>query len=335
MIVADAKAKIDAAYKDAGVPANDRLSGPDSAIIEKEKPTKAEAQPTIELKTVWVVANPIIEENHLDPFSAISAVVTQDQVRDQNAVDLAAALRRTPGVQISRFNPVGSFGGNEGGGVYIRGMGASRPGSEIKTYVDGIPFYMGVWNHPLLDLLPVNGMQSITVYKSPQPQINGNNFASINLQTKRATEEGVHGNARISAGSFGTVIEQVDLVGRHGDLDYTLAQSSAKSNGHRPNANGELNNVMGRVGLRLNENWTAGASFLYVNNKASDPGDNRVVAPPVAPQYNTQAGMVTASVSHAHEDRRGEFRLYSNSGEGNWFNQPAPDGDTLTNLNIA
>lgn len=31
-------------------------------------------------------------------------------------------------------NPVGSFSGNERGGVYIRGMGASRPRSEIKTY---------------------------------------------------------------------------------------------------------------------------------------------------------------------------------------------------------
>ena len=44
-------------------------------------------------------------------------------------------------------------GGDEGGAVYVRGLGASRPGSEIKTYVDGIPFYMGVWNHALLDLL--------------------------------------------------------------------------------------------------------------------------------------------------------------------------------------
>jgi len=57
---------------------------------------------------------------------------------------------------------------------------------------------MPVWNHPLLDMLPVNGMKSITVHKSPQLQINGNNFASVNLETKNATEEGVVGNASIS-----------------------------------------------------------------------------------------------------------------------------------------
>ena len=39
-----------------------------------------------------------------------------------NAADLGTALRRTPGVNISRYNPIGSFGGAEGGGIFIRGM---------------------------------------------------------------------------------------------------------------------------------------------------------------------------------------------------------------------
>lgn len=290
---------------------------------------------TATLPAVVVTARPVIEEIRVDAFSSTSAVVTENQLRDQNAVDVASALRRTPGVQISRYNPVGAFGGDQGGAVFIRGMGVSRPGSEIKTYIDDVPFYMGVWNHPLLDLLPVNAMQSITVYKSPQPQVNGNNFASINLQTKRATEEGVHGDASLSAGSFGTMIEQANLVGRHGDFDYTLAQGHAESNGHRANADGELNNVMGRVGWRLNDNWTAGASFLYVDNKARDPGDNRVAAPAVAPQYSTRAGMVTASAAHAHGDWRGRVLLYSNSGKGNWLNQPGLDGDTLSNFRMS
>jgi iron complex outermembrane receptor protein len=207
-----------------------------------------------ELPALRVTAPPIVEDNRVDAFSSVRTVVGEDQVRDQNAVDLASALRRTPGVQISRFNAVGAFGGDEGGAVLIRGLGASRPGSEIKTYVDGVPFYMGVWNHPLLDLLPLNGMQSITVYKSPQPQISGNNFAFIDLTTKRATEDGVHGSGRISGGSFGTLIEQVDLVGRSGDVDYMLAQGYARSHGHRATADGELMNVMGRIGLRLTEN---------------------------------------------------------------------------------
>lgn len=287
------------------------------------------------LAPVVVTARPVVEDVSVDAFSTGSALVTQDQLRDQNAVDLASALRRTPGVQISRYNPVGAFGGDQGGAVFIRGMGVSRPGSEIKTYIDGVPFYMGLWSHPLLDLLPVNGMQSITVYKSPQLHVNGNNFASVNLETRRASEDGVHGDVRLSGGSFGTFTEQFNLLGRQGDLDWSLSQGHAQSNGHRANADGELNNLMGRIGYRLNANWSIGASFLYVDNKAKDPGDNRIAAPTVAPEYNTEAGMITTSINHVHGDWRGELKLYANKARGDWLNQPAPDGDSINRSSMS
>ena len=88
------------------------------------------------LPNVIVTAKPDIAEVEIDKFSAVSAVITDATIRDLHAADLASALRNTPGTQISRYNPVGSYGGAEGGSVFIRGMGLSRPGSEIKTYID-------------------------------------------------------------------------------------------------------------------------------------------------------------------------------------------------------
>ena len=298
------------------------------------------AEESIEvLETLQVVARPIIEENQLDTFSSMSSVVTEDQLRDQNAVDLASALRRTPGVQIPRFNPVGSFGGSEGGGVIIRGMGASRPGSEIKTYIDDIPFYMPIWGHPLLDILPINGMESITVYKSPQPQVNGNNFASVNLSTKKATEDGVKGNFKVSGGMFGTASEQLDVTGKFGDVDFTLAQGFARSNGHRDNADGQLNNVMGRIGWQFDKNWSLGAQFLYTNNEASDPGDNRLPQPTVAPDYNTEAALFSVTLAHDYEKVRGDIKFYTTLGSGDFLNQsqanPWDPVDTLSSFNTA
>ena len=265
------------------------------------------------LPTVEVVSRPIIEEVAIDEFAGVTAVITDEQIRDQNAADIASALRRTPGVQISRYNPIGSFGGNQGGAVFIRGMGLSRPGSEIKTYIDGVPFYMPVWNHPLLDMLPINGMKSITVHKSPQLQINGNNFASVNLETKDATEEGIVGNARVSAGSFNTVMEQFDIAGKSDDLTYSFAQGYAKSDGHRTNADGELSNGMGKIGLRLNQNWSIGASVLAVSTKAGDPGDSPA-------RYEISANTASAFVNHKHENWSGEFRIYRNAGTTKWLN---------------
>ncbi|WP_300671934.1 Plug domain-containing protein [Desulfoluna sp.] len=119
------------------------------------------------LDDVKVTASPVIDGNITDAYGARKTRVTEDQVSDLNAQDLETALRRTPGVNISRYNPIGSFGGAEGGGVFIRGMGSSRPGSEIKTLFDGIPMYLSVWNHPFLDTIPVDSARTIEVYKSP------------------------------------------------------------------------------------------------------------------------------------------------------------------------
>jgi iron complex outermembrane receptor protein len=62
---------------------------------------------------VVVVAKPIVEEVRLDDRSSISSVVGEDQLRDLNAADLASALRRTPGVSISRYNAIGAYGGDQ------------------------------------------------------------------------------------------------------------------------------------------------------------------------------------------------------------------------------
>ncbi len=305
-----------------------------SAALFNTSITFADDNAEIELDTLEVVSNPVIEENQLDEFSSLSAVVTEEQLRDQNAVDLAAALKRTPGVQISRFNPVGSFGGAEGGAVFIRGMGVSRPGSEIQTYVDGAPLYMGIWGHPLLDLLPVNGMDSITVYKSPQPHISGNNFASIDLTTKRALEEGLTGNFKISGGFWGTVSEQADIMGKYGDVEFMLAQGYARSDGHRANSAGELKNVMGHIGWQLHDNWNLGLNFLYTNNTADDPGDSRLPAPAIAPEYTTEAGLVSVKLTHEYEQFRGDLQVYTNLGSGDLLNQAGLAGDTLTDFQM-
>jgi iron complex outermembrane receptor protein len=269
----------------------------------------------VTLKPVQVTASPVIDGNSSDSFASFSTSVTAQQVQDLNAVDLASALRRTPGVTISRFNPVGSYGGEEGGAVYIRGMGSSRPGSEIKTYIDGVPFYMAVWSHPLLDLLPVNGMQRIDVLKGPQPQVFGNTFGAINLVPKRADKaQGVTGDVQVSAGSFGTVVEQFDMSGRSGDWDFALAQGYAKSDGHRADAQGKLANLMARVGYQINPQWSASVLLLKADNTASDPG-NAVSKAGKGDQYNTRGNLATVTVAHDHEWAKGSLSFYQNSGD--------------------
>jgi outer membrane cobalamin receptor len=287
---------------------------------------------TTTLPDVFVTGNPIIESNNVDAFSGFTTRITESQIKDLGALDLAAALRMTPGVQISRYNEVGSYSGDQGGNVYIRGLGASRPGSEIKTYLDGIPVYMGIWNHPLMDLLPLNGVQSVDIYKGPQNPISDNNFSSIDLQSKRAKQEGTETEVNVSVGSFATRILQANMTGRQGDWDYSLAGAQVESNGARANADGKLSNAMGRISRKIDNGWTIGASFLSVSNKVGDPGDNRYATSTSAiGPYNfsngvarndSETNLLSAFLAHQHGDWKGEFKIYENNGHNNLTNDP-------------
>lgn len=271
--------------------------------------------------TVTITARPVVEANRVDTFGSLSTEVGEAQLRDLNALDLPSALRRTPGVQVSRFNPVGSFGGDEGGAVYVRGLGASRPGSEIKTYVDGIPFYTGVWNHPLTDLLPVHGMQSVSVLKGPQPQVVGNTFAAIDLVPKRAKKDGLAADLRLSGGSFGTAVEQATLQWRQGAVDVSLAQGFAESDGHRDGADGRLGSLLGQVGWRLSPQWELGALGLWTENKVGDPGQDGLPATRTG-RFDTRGTLAALSLSHDHGGWHGRVQVYANEGQGFWHDNP-------------
>ena len=83
-----------------------------------------------------MTAPPIVDEVAVTRFATIEAVVTSRQVDDLAAPDLSSALRRVPGVAITRYNVIGSYGGADGGAFTIRGQGSGRPGAEITTFFD-------------------------------------------------------------------------------------------------------------------------------------------------------------------------------------------------------
>jgi iron complex outermembrane receptor protein len=97
-----------------------------------------------------------------------------------------------------------------------------------------------------------------------------------------------------------------------------------KSNGHRANADGELKNIMGRLGVDINDHWKADATFLYTDNYANDPNLvrywNYSGSLNTVPKYETNAGMLTAAISHKYDSFNGEFRAYATSGKAKWSN---------------
>ena len=282
---------------------------------------EAEGEKPIRMDEVVVTASPIIEGNRVNNFGGSSTVVTEEQIVDLNAQDLPSALRLVPGVGISRHNPIGSFGGSEGGAITIRGMGSSRPGAEIQTLVDGIPKFVSVWSHPLMDTLSIDPVERIEVYKGAQPLQFGNSaFGAVNMITKRQREEGFSTRLQGGYGSYNTVIEVLEHGGKIQNTDYYLVQSFRSSSGHRDNAGGQLQEYFGRVGHQLTGNWTLSLTANGTDNYANDPGPE---GRPREAQgtYKVEDGMTVATLAHEFAGAKGDVKAWWNGGKASWVRQ--------------
>ena len=269
----------------------------------------------LRLEEIVVVAPAIIEGNKVNRYGSQVTGVTKEQVSDLNAQDLPSALRRTPGVVISRHNPIGSFGGAEGGAIYIRGQGSSRPGAEIQMLVDGIPKVVGVWTHPLMDVLSVDVVDRVEVYKGAQPVLFGNmTSGAVNLSTKRRLEEGFATSIQGGYGSHDTWVEVLEHGGKIDRFDYYLIQSYRSSDGHRDNADGELQNYFGRAGYEISESWDFSLVLNHTDNWANDPGRADRSVPPDG-RYSTNDYLTIATLSNGYDWGEGHLKVYWDKGD--------------------
>lgn len=293
------------------------------------RPAAAEINPdsVYQLPPVVVVGKAVIDEVQIRNTGVAVTRISEQQVRDLDALDLPSALRRVPGVMISRHNMVGSYGGGEGGAVYIRGMGAGRPGASVEMMVDGVPKFVGLWTHPLMDVLSVDNLESIDVYKSPQPVTMGNmSFGAVNLHSRRMRSEGFRTELNTLYGSHDTYNLVFNHGGKQGRLDYYLGAAAKGTDGHRKKAYGELKNYWGRIGYNISDTWDVSLILSEYDNTADDPGVV-TAAPPVRGRFNNTDFTANLTVSNRSERMDGFVRLYADNGSMNWQQWDAAASD--------
>jgi len=284
--------------------------------------TSAFSEEEITLEEVKVVASPIIEGNRVDDYSNRVTTVTEQQIEDLNAMDFPSALRRVPGVTISRYNLVGSYGGGQGGAIFIRGKGAERPGAEISTLVDGRPSFVGIWTHPLMDMLSVNNLDHIGIYKGAQPVLFGNMaFGAVNLVTKRMTEEGFITRIRSAYGSYNTFDEWIEHGGKKGKFDYYLTGSYKSSDGHRRDAGGEAQNYFGRLGYQVINNWDLSLTTSRTSSWADDPGVKGAPPLPVTSRFGLRDQTLDLTLTNKYKFADGFIKVYYDDGQIRWKDQ--------------
>jgi iron complex outermembrane receptor protein len=282
---------------------------------------------------VEVTAPPILAGTTVDRYAQSVATVSQRQVEELNAQDLTAALRRVPGVTVSRFNPIGAFGGAEGGALFVRGHGSGRPGAEIATLVEGIPRFVGIWTHPLVDQQSLDPVDEIRVYRSPQPVLLGSmGFAAVDMVGRRVEAPGVEGRVRGGYGSDATLVGAAEAGGRSGALDWLVTASHRGSDGHRPNAGGEVEAASGRLGCTLGDRWDLSLRLDWTDAWADDPEPVGAPPQPVVERYATDAVFAVATLGHHHRLGDGHLKLWLDHGDLDWLQWDAVAAEPFESL---
>lgn len=270
-----------------------------------------------EVEEVRVTAPAVTSAEEVSETGERVSVVGSDQIADLAAQDVVNAARRVPGVLISRYNMVGSYGGGQGGTLFIRGMGADRPGGEVLMLLDGVPRFTGIWTHPLMDMFSVDYIGEMRFYKGAQPLLFGSGaFAAVNI-VPYFVSEGFETRIGAAYGSYNTYVGKFGHGGRLGNFDYFFSAGVRESEGHRENANGMVFHSFGKVGYQINSHWYVYGWLDFADAWARDPGLEGS-SPPPSGKYNTLATAGLFRVRHKYDKVEGELSVWMDDGHMEW-----------------
>lgn len=266
---------------------------------------------------ITVVGTPIIEHDKVTPDGAEICTVGEKQLDRLSAQDIQTALRHVPGVSISRFSPIGSFGGSQGGAVYVRGTGVSRPGGELTVLRDGVPSVGSFFNHPLMDLTPIDFASAVSVVKTPRPRTVPNAFGAVELNTYRREKEGWGGAAHLAYGRFGTLVSSVHGGVKDGAFDVAAGAVHRQSEGARDHGEARLDGAFARAGLELGETEYLTFIYHFSDSCVEDPGECGKPTPKYE-QFATSMNAYTLRLETKRESVKGASAVYFTDGRINW-----------------
>ncbi len=172
-----------------------------------------------------LVTSPNLTPTTLAETGSSLTVITEEQIRQRNQVNVAELLRGVPGVDVVRQGTAGSVTS-----IFIRGAG----NEHTKVLIDGIPANDPINTTRFFDFsnLSVDNVERIEVLRGPQSVLYGSDAVGgvINIVTKRGRGRNT---GRISAmgGSFDTGNVSAATSGSAGSIYYSFGGSYFDTNG--------------------------------------------------------------------------------------------------------
>lgn len=177
-----------------------------------------------------------------------------------------------PGMFVTERGLAGyGVSGGGAGAVTIRGVGG---GNKVLFLIDGQPQWAGVFGHSLPDTYVTNDIQRVEVVSGPSSMLYGSGAmgGSVNLITRRATEEGISGSVRAQGGSYGTQKYGAKVGYGHDRWRALAAASYESSDGSRQGMGYWLANQYASLSYSFSDHWEAGANMMLTETRADNPG---------------------------------------------------------------
>ncbi len=270
---------------------------------------------TIEINEVIVTGSHIKVNRNNVPMAV--SVVTKNQIEESSESALLPILNgRVPGLFVTERGVTG-FGVATGaaGQITIRGIGGS-PTTGVLMLIDGHPQFMGIMGHPLPDSYVASDVERVEVIRGPASILYGSNAMGgvINIITKKQEENGVHGNARISYGSYETQKYMGSIGFKKDKFSAFVSGNHDQTDGHRPNSDFHITNGYLKLAYDINKHFHASTDVSLASFKATDPGPDTLNAQP-GETIDILRGYWALTLLNDFEKASGGLKVFYNFGE--------------------
>lgn len=245
------------------------------------------------------------------------SVISRVQIEESHESSLLPVLSgRVPGLFVTERGVTG-FGVASGaaGQISIRGIGGN-PTTGVLILIDGHPQYMGIMGHPLADSYVASDAEKVEVIRGPGSLLYGSNAMGgvINIITRKQTNEGFNGNARLMFGSFNTRKYMGSAGFKKDRFTVFGSVNHDQTDGHRPDSEFKITNGYLKVGYELNNNLKMGSDFSLAKFKTTDPGPDTLNALKGS-SLDITRGYFSVFLDNEYEKASGTAKFFYNFGE--------------------
>ncbi|NOR74953.1 MAG: TonB-dependent receptor [Draconibacterium sp.] len=270
---------------------------------------------TIKIDEVVVTGTHVKVSRNSVPMAV--SVVSRAQIEESDESAILPILNgRVPGLFVTERGVTG-FGVAQGsaGQISIRGIGGN-PTTGVLMLIDGHPQYMGIFGHPLPDSYVASDVERVEVIRGPASVLYGSNAMGgvINIITKKQTNDGIHGNTRLSYGSYNTQKYMGSVGFKKDKFSAFVSANQDQTDGHREHSDFKIDNGYIKLGYNFNEHFHASTDFSLAKFDAADPGPDTLNAK-FGERINILRGYGAFTLQNEFEKASGAIKLFYNFGE--------------------